>query len=177
MIYKLLCQKFKQQIQYNRILFSIFYISCPLSNSMGNMHSSLVNQIALFLRGNGKNINIHLNIIKMHFPVYISYFPVLCFQFSIPKYSFCVFFYRCYTYFKSTLLKSFHDFNMPPFLNHTNSHVANTDSLLISLQFSRINWELRAFSNLLLRISKPTRVLQTCYEDIINNQGDLLQKR
>ena len=53
----------------------------------------------------------------------------------------------------------------------------NTDSLLISFQSSRINGELRAFSNLLLRTSKPTGALQTCCEDITNNQGDLLQKR
>ena len=52
-----------------------------------------------------------------------------------------------------------------------------SDSLLISFQSSRVNGELRAFSNLLLRTSKLTGALQTCCEDITNNQGDLLQKR
>ena len=42
---KLLCQKFKEQTQGNRILISIFYVLCQ---NMGNMHSSLVNQNALF---------------------------------------------------------------------------------------------------------------------------------
>ena len=51
------------------------------------------------------------------------------------------------------------------------------NSLLISFQSSRINGELRAFSNLLLRTSKPYGALQTCCEDITNNQGDLFQKR
>ena len=55
--------------------------------------------------------------------------------------------------------------------------VERNESLLISFQSSRINGELRAFSILLLRTSKPTGGLQTSYKDITNNQGDLLQKR
>ena len=86
--------------------------------------------------------------------------------------------------FQRLLLNKFHHSKFWKFENFKDlkiwqfsPHSFKLDSLLISFQSSRINGELRAFSNLLLRTSKPTGALQTCCEYITKYQGDLLQKR
>ena len=50
-------------------------------------------------------------------------------------------------------------------------------SLLTSFQSSLTNGKLRALTNLLIGTSKPTGGLQTCFKDITNNQGHILQMR